>query len=55
MCVALLKAKLDEDMTKVDCSHCGFSSSYDSYLETMKGIAQNMSDDFQASVNKSGF
>lgn len=49
------EAVVDEDMTKVDCSHCGFSSSYDSYLETMKGVAQNMSDDYQANLNKSGF
>jgi len=64
MCVALLKAKcpmcgneavVDDDMTKVSCSHCGFSSSYDSYLETMKGIAQNMSDDFHSNLSKSGF
>ena len=24
------------------------------YLETMKGIAQNISDDYQANLNKSG-
>jgi hypothetical protein len=24
-------------------------------LETMKGIAQNISDDYQANLNKSGF
>lgn len=49
------EAEVDEDMTKVGCSHCGFSSSYDSYLETMKGKAQNLSDDYQANLNKSGF
>ncbi|HZA43364.1 MAG TPA: zinc-domain-containing protein [Nitrososphaeraceae archaeon] len=49
------EAEVDEDMTKVGCSHCGFSSSYDSYLETMTGIAQNLSDDYQANLNKSGF
>ncbi|HET6640254.1 MAG TPA: zinc-domain-containing protein [Nitrososphaeraceae archaeon] len=63
LCVTLLKAKcpkcrneavVDEDMTKVRCSHCGFDSSYDSYLETMKGIAQNISDDYHANLNKSG-
>lgn len=62
--MALLKAKcpecrneavVDEEMTKVGCSHCGFSASYESYLETMKGMAQNMSDDYQANLDKSGF
>ncbi|HZD33992.1 MAG TPA: zinc-domain-containing protein [Nitrososphaeraceae archaeon] len=49
------EAVVDEDMAKVGCSYCGFSSSYDSYLETMKGIVQNISDDFQANLKKNGF
>ena len=49
------EAVVDEEMTKVGCSHCGFSASYESYLETMKGMAQNMSDDYQANLDKSGF
>lgn len=49
------EAEVDEDMTKVGCSHCGFSSTYDSYLETMTGIAQNLSDNYQANLDKSGF
>ena len=62
--MTLLKAKcpecrneavVDEEMTNVGCSHCGFISSYESYLETMKGMAQNMSDDYQANLDKSGF
>jgi hypothetical protein len=49
------EAEVDDEMSKVDCTHCGFSSSYDSYLEIMKGRAQNMSDDFQANLNRGGF
>ena len=61
--MCLLKAKcpkckneavVDDDMTKVGCSYCGFRSSYDSYLEIMTGIAQNISDIFQTNLKKSG-
>jgi hypothetical protein len=49
------EAIIDEDMKKVDCSYCKFSSSYESYLEIMRGRAQNMSDHFQATLDKRGF
>jgi hypothetical protein len=49
------KAEVDDDMSKVTCKQCGYSSSYDSYLETMKGKALTLSDEFQVSWDKNPF
>ncbi len=29
-------ATLDDDITAVKCTHCGYEATYDQYLETMK-------------------
>lgn len=39
-------AVLDEDVTEVKCSHCGFEAGYDKYLEIMKDAALNMAADY---------
>ncbi|HKU50628.1 MAG TPA: zinc-domain-containing protein [Nitrososphaera sp.] len=49
------KAQVDDEMENVTCPHCGFKSSYDDYIETMKGKAQNLSDEFQMSWDKNPF
>ena len=33
------KAIVDDDMENVKCGHCGYVSTYDEYIETMKGKA----------------
>jgi ribosomal protein L37AE/L43A len=49
------KAVVDDEMSIVTCSHCGFTSSYDDYIETMKGKALTLSDEFQMSSDKNPF
>ena len=49
------KALVDEDLTKVKCDYCGFSSEYDEYLEIMKEKAINMGIDFQMNNSKNPF
>ena len=39
-------ATLNDDVTKVKCSHCNFEASYDEYLEIMKQEAINMAADY---------
>ncbi len=49
------KAEVADDMSTVTCRHCGFSASYDEYLEIMKGKATNLAEDFQMSWDKNPF
>jgi len=49
------KAQVDDDMSKVECAHCGFSKSYDDYIEIMKGKAVDIADNFQANWDKNPF
>ena len=49
------KAQVDDDMSKVECAHCGFSKSYDDYIEIMKGKAVDISDNFQTNWDKNPF
>lgn len=49
------KAMVDDDMEKVECEHCGYASTYDEYIETMKGKAVMMADDFQMNWDKNPF
>jgi Zn ribbon nucleic-acid-binding protein len=49
------KAQVDDEMSKVECSHCGFSKSYDDYIEIMKGKAVDIADNFQANWDKNPF
>jgi hypothetical protein len=46
------RAIVDEDLTKVICSDCGFTASYEDYLEIMKSKAVQMADDLQLNWNK---
>ena len=39
-------AVLDDEITKVKCSHCNFEADYEKYLEIMKEKALNMSADY---------
>lgn len=49
------KAQVDDEMSKVECTHCGFSKSYDDYIEIMKGKAVDIADNFQANWDKNPF
>lgn len=46
------KASVNEEMTKVRCASCGFTSSYDEYLEVMKSKALQMADNLQLDWDK---
>ena len=39
-------AVLDDNITKVECPHCGFSATYDKYLAIMTDHAVNMAADY---------
>jgi hypothetical protein len=49
------KAQVDDEMSRVECAHCGFSKSYDDYIEIMKGKAVDIADNFQANWDKNPF
>ena len=49
------KAKVDDDMSKVTCEHCGFCVQYEKYLEIMKERAVGITDEFQASWDRRPF
>jgi len=46
-------AILKDDMSDVKCTYCGFTASYDEYIEIMKEKVQNMVADF--SPERPGF
>jgi hypothetical protein len=46
---------VNDNMSEVKCGHCGFFSSYNDYIEIMKGRAVNLSDDFQMSWDRNPF
>lgn len=41
------KAQVSDDMTTIQCKKCGYSDSYQNYIEKMKTKAENMADNFQ--------
>jgi Zn ribbon nucleic-acid-binding protein len=47
------RATVDENLTKVNCRACGFTTSYEDYLEIMKSKAVQMADDLQMDWDKS--
>jgi endogenous inhibitor of DNA gyrase (YacG/DUF329 family) len=49
------KAEVNDDMTEVKCGHCGFSATYDDYIEIMKGKATNLADDYQMNLDRNPF
>jgi Zn ribbon nucleic-acid-binding protein len=46
-------AVLDDEVTFVKCSHCGFEAKYDDYLNLMKERVGSMVENFNP--DKSGF
>ena len=49
------KAEVNDDMTEVKCGHCGFTATYDDYIEIMKGKATNLADDYQMNLDRNPF
>ena len=49
------RAEVNNDMSKVECRHCGFSVSYDDYIEIMKGKAVDIADNFQMNWDRNPF
>ncbi|AIC16807.1 zinc-domain-containing protein [Nitrososphaera viennensis] len=49
------KAQVDDDMANVRCDFCGYSATYDEYIELMKGKAVTMADDYQMNWDKNPF
>ncbi|NOJ28396.1 MAG: zinc-domain-containing protein [Nitrososphaera sp.] len=49
------KAQMDDDATTVKCEYCGFQSTYDEYLEIMKGKVENMADDYLLNWDRKPF
>ena len=49
------KAHVNDEMSEVKCSYCGFSATYDDYIEIMKGKAVGMVDNFQSAWDKNPF
>ncbi len=41
------KAQVNDNMSNVKCGYCGFSATYDDYIEIMKGKAVDIVDNFQ--------
>ncbi len=46
------RAIVDEPMTKVTCRACGYTSSYEDYLELMKSRAVQMAENLQLKLDK---
>ena len=49
------RALVDDDMAKVECKHCGFSATYDDYIEIMKGKAVDIADNYQSTWDRRPF
>lgn len=49
------KAEVDDEMSTVQCRNCGFSASYEDYIEIMKGKAVDISDNYQMNWDKNPF
>jgi endogenous inhibitor of DNA gyrase (YacG/DUF329 family) len=49
------KAEVNDEMTEVKCTYCGFFSSYEDYIEIMKGKAVDISENFQMSWDRNPF
>ena len=46
-------AVLDDEVTNVKCTHCGFEAKYDDYLNLMKQKVGEMAENFQ--LDRTGF
>lgn len=49
------RAEMDIDTQEINCRFCGFHALYDEYLEIMRGRAEVMADEFQATSDKKPF
>ena len=49
------KAQVNDEMSEVRCGNCGFSSTYDDYIETMKGKAVDIADNYQTNLDRNPF
>jgi tRNA(Ile2) C34 agmatinyltransferase TiaS len=49
------RAEVNDEMSEVRCKFCGFSTSYDDYIEIMKGKATDIASNFQENFDKSPF
>lgn len=46
------KARVNEEMTEVKCRSCGFTATYDNYIEIMKSKALQMADNLHLDWDK---
>jgi ribosomal protein S27AE len=46
------KALVNEEMTEVKCGSCGFTATYDDYIEIMKSKALQMADNIHLDWDK---
>ena len=46
------KALVNEEMTEVKCRSCGFTATYDNYIEIMKSKALQMADNLHLDWDK---
>ncbi len=46
------KALVNEEMTEVKCRSCGFTATYDNYIEIMKSKALQMADNIHLDWDK---
>ncbi|MDP9489672.1 MAG: zinc-domain-containing protein [Thermoproteota archaeon] len=45
------RAQVSDDMTAIKCKKCGYSDSYQNYIEKMKIYAENLADNYQFKGN----
>jgi Zn ribbon nucleic-acid-binding protein len=45
------RAQVSDDMTTIKCKKCGYSDSYQNYIEKMKTYAENLADNYQFKGN----
>jgi predicted nucleic-acid-binding Zn-ribbon protein len=45
------RAQVNDVMTTIKCEKCGYSDSYQNYIEKMKTNAENLADNFQFKGN----
>ena len=49
------KAQVNDEMSAVECKHCGYKSTFEDYLEIMRAKAVNLADEYHLSSNKQPF
>ena len=46
------KAQVNEDMTRVKCTFCGYDATFDEYMEHMKERVGGIATNFKESINE---